>query len=558
MLDDLSGNAAFSGVEVTGRGGTRERVRRSLARKMLDHQRTARYLQRTMRGARTAWAIALVVGCARSPSTDPAQEPSFGGGNFGPAVTAGEGFASGSRLSAGVLQAEGGATLFDKTWRDTKLDVPCAFAVAADMTVRCLPGRSDLTLFTDEACQSPVYARRESACDPPFQPPAPLQPPAFFRETVQCSAAAVVRTVGQRIETTSGVALYTRDSTGACVAYQSVGPIEVYAAGDAVDPKTFVAQTSLTREPRGASYAVERMTAEDGASAIVRIIDVARNESCAPLAAAFGAPDPLRCYPPSAEAFATDGIPSRSSDAACTVPVAEGSRCWTPSMVLEVDVNSNACGDRFTVTGFAAVGAEVTSVYGSAPSQAGGASCLAESADIRLAYFAVGAPVDVASFPSLARAEDGTARVRVRTLTAPSGDRLLASTFYDADHDTECEPQNAADGIVRCLPARRRGILAYADPQCTIPIVGVPAGCATKPRFVTSPLVAAGCSASKQSVFAVGAPAATSVAYLRSASDCGPWSAGNYVSYDAVEIPASEFSAMRRSNGTAIDDTSLR
>jgi len=85
-------------------------------------------------------------------------------------------------------------------------------------------------------------------------------------------------------------------------------------------------------------------------------------------------------------------------------------------------------------------------------------------------YFTAGAAIDPAVWAPLASTVEGTGRLRVETLTTPTGERLAAVGFRDDQRGHRCTDMLAADGEHRCLPSDA-GVMSYwADAACSVPV----------------------------------------------------------------------------------------
>jgi hypothetical protein len=218
---------------------------------------------------------------------------------------------AGGRLVAERLTAEDGA-VSPGGWRDASLGHPCAFQVAADGELRCLP--ADLP-----AVQAGLFA--DSQC----RQPAALGPPSTCMRAEQ-----VLRPVGSRCETrfavmTGGDRLVPHQSTGGrCLPIPGAAP-PVYPVGPEVPPASFAGGlTTGALATAGRLRPLVRL-AGDAAAGESGFFDEERKVSCAPQLAADGV---LRCLPRS------EGELSLFADPDCRVPVVSARLGCTPPTVV--------------------------------------------------------------------------------------------------------------------------------------------------------------------------------------------------------------------------------
>jgi hypothetical protein len=133
------------------------------------------------------------------------------------------------------------------------------------------------------------------------------------------------------------------------------------------------------------------------------------------------------------------------------------------------------------------------------------------------------------------RGEDGATSTRV------------ADLYFDAERNETCQPLKARDGKTRCLPSyTTSGVHAYADPECTKPVL-VAYGKACAPlQWLDSPyaLVANGCT--EYEVVEIG-PARGSVAYNKDGDRCAPIAESAWMTVHEIKTihPPSAFVEMK-------------
>jgi hypothetical protein len=132
---------------------------------------------------------------------------------------------SGSRLKANVLTAADGTTHL-LGWHDTQLDVDCAFGLASDDVMRCLPSTNIVATpgYTDSTCMHPIALQQQGGC-------GATVPSYAIEYTSDCTPRMAVWTV-----TGVGEAYY------GC-SFVPTGGYTVWVLGDTIDPSTFVAGT---------------------------------------------------------------------------------------------------------------------------------------------------------------------------------------------------------------------------------------------------------------------------------------------------------------------------
>ena len=506
---------------------------------------------------RSAIAAVFVAACAQSASSAPEEgAPTFGPGD----ATSGDGFHAGSRLRARVQQAEGGATLFSG-WTDTALEISCSFALASDNVTRCLPLRGRGDTYADPSCSQPVYILRTWA------PSCAYAPPTLIRDIAMepCGAGRAVRRVEAKLAIGD---YYQRDKTGACTATGDLVPWAAYAVSDPIDPQTMLARTDSTNEARGPHYFVNRISAEDGSTELLTSpLDAERNQPC--VAGPRDASGGLRCLPLSqAQDWTQRGVHTRFNDAACTTPVATYFNLCTPPAIVVVR-DTNQCHE--SSTSYALPGLRLSSSVWQSPVFGGGSSSCVASTQRNLdsiPEYGIGAPLDPTNFPALKTVDEGTARIRVRSLASDIGEKLTAIGFFDAARNAMCSARRAADGALRCFPntgGLGYATLEYTDGSCTHAVARGLRGCAMTTGFLVDDPESGVChSASRTRYFSVGARVTEAVTgmYRRSAQGCVAQGAlaGDY--YSATELPSSAFAPITFTGSydaaAAADETPLK
>jgi len=382
-------------------------------------------------------------------------------------------FTSGPRLRAQVYVADGGAQQLHGTF-DTARGELCAFRVAEDGVVRCLPadlrlvGAGPATMFADAACTKPVAA------------PAVSPKPAYLAFGDPCAGLATYA-LGDVVP--ASAPLYAQYG-GACTQSGVSDGQSTYFLGAKVPASAF-ASAVVVREPRG-DLEMQMFHAEDGSRFPLGAYDPKRLGSC-------GTTNELsdRCAP--SHVGYTD--PHAWADATCTTPIMLASigdplACTmyqTSSYdapddtihTLMVETASSACPTTWTTTYF---DIDTTTPV---PAFFVGDQTQCTPAPATSNVFLAGAPVSTTSFPEILHVSEGAGRLVARVQTSSGGDRLLVEGFSDTQLGTTCRATVAEDGVLRCLPyptTYGEYAVAYADAQCTTPIyVNTYAVCDTFP-----------------------------------------------------------------------------
>ena len=121
----------------------------------------------------------------------------------------------------------------------------------------------------------------------------------------------------------------------------------------------------------------------------------------------------------------------------------------------------------------------------------------------------------------------------------------MGEEIFDTELGVVCEPMLAADGVVRCLPKQRfyEGVAYYADADCTVPAYTIDmADC--EDELLTVRIPGDSCdsnSAARYAVYRIGT--ADKLYHILINGEC---QAGDTLTKERIEIPASEFAAFRR------------
>jgi len=370
---------------------------------------------------------ALAAGCG--DATDGAASPEY---------------ESGARLRAKRYDAGGGAVAFGG-WRDSALNLNCAFRLMDDDTWRCVPVSQVTVGFADPACRQMIVVDFTAAtCAAPER--------AF--ETIPergCAPTQVrMRRVGARL---SDGPLFLQTPRG-CEDYSALAPYQRFVAGGALPVDEFVAATP-TLEPRGGGLAVIALTAADGAHDLAELVDAERG----PCTLYDLTPETLTCVANLGVDGAEHGLFVDDACATSAPAVYQACPDRQPGVVRVAD--------GFHLPGAAIAGPVYDDRSG---------TC---SANDDLVAYALGPALDPVELPTIGRTELGTGRLRSRHLTDAHGRPIRSAEFYDTVEQSECDVVMAA-GALRCLPETvtqwDTPTTLFADPACSVRVIALERG----------------------------------------------------------------------------------
>ncbi len=375
---------------------------------------------------------------------------------------------SGSRLRARWQVADQAQRLVG--WHDDKLGLDCGFEgnVFPQRRHACLPSVAGVSsYFSDPSCTVPVSVA-ESDCA--------TTKPLYAAEGVSgCASEPAFFAIGASLNGK----VYTMKE-GSCVAYGDGSSVDLHALGAPVPASTFVLATE-THDDAGQMW----LATDDGARV------------------PWGGWDGTRAVQPT---LAEDGTMRWApwyvsqegddyADATCTVHAAHPAlpgQCQPDALLPytgHVPPPPEQCGGPRA--SFLAIGARVDTIYTKS-----GVSCVAQPQSPSAAVWRAGAaiPVDTLLPSGDVRVGAGSVQVQYATLrghpirqTSPqlgSYGEPVPDTFVDVASSLPCEPSAAADGKVRCMPTPEVEV-AFADAQCTQPVVELPSCGAGAPSLVT-------------------------------------------------------------------------
>jgi hypothetical protein len=482
-------------------------------------------------------------------------------------------FQDGSRLKAVYGRIDGASPVF-LNWYDTGLGVDCRFMDVGFLDrLVCFPsGATGNTngptffadsiqqLFGDSACTQPVVNATFAPCEA-----------RFFATTPQlgdaCGTLEHLFNVGPVVPR-DPAGLYHPDwnGSGACVAATASdldASLELHALGAEIPLESLVSGTY--QHDAGAGRIVPlRIAGSDGSIQGEAKTDtgpgfegesVAWDNERGEIVSTSLRPG-SRWFP---KAQYQTGL---FSDPACSVPTAIGPACGVTGKEA-LTGERDACGYPAPAT-FYELGAPVadqSSVYFADPSSG---ACMLDATGASspvdnplLAAYGLGAPVPVTAFAGAAEVHTGTGQIQIVQAAGAGGPPATSAGFFDTVHGQPCtfaRNVQAADGVVRCLPAAS-DVLAYGDADCTLPLYApLPASsCVPQPAPFVSvseqlPLVD-GCydPIFRSHIYPV-LGANTGHVYERVGDQCfdvgaaADWSLPTYVT--GAEIPPSEFAAM--------------
>ncbi len=393
-----------------------------------------------------------------APATKDADADS--GGNVESGADAGSNglaWTSGTRLRA-VVDAVETARIFS-SWHDVALDVDCDYALSSDGKTRCLPVNQGFSEYDDSNCTNPVGIVPTGGAPVKY-----LSPP---HGVFVCGKGTELHAVGASYVP---AARYTFDGTS-CVPDTSTPTNTSYVHFGAVVPATtFVAATQVS-DPRGTRLSAHQYFGDDGSRQDFEMLDKSRaNASCEVTDDGTGK---VYCTPK--ERAYTEVF---FSDAACTTAVG-----------LHPEYAQQVCGrtptavqdstGKVKVLTFFEVGARITTpVY-----ETNGASCqlVAGPTLVDDGFYAVGAPLPLASLASLPVSNEGNGRVQLTVARTESGALGASLGFFDSQKNIGCRKSLAADGKVRCLPNTRFDVRVFADAQCSQGLLTIATGAAPPP-----------------------------------------------------------------------------
>jgi hypothetical protein len=370
-----------------------------------------------------------------------------------------------------------GAALFD-VWQDTVLRFSCAFAVATDGRVRCLPVDEDLpiitSMFADAAC-----SRAIALGPPPDQPYVRIADPRCGRSGDDDHPMRVVRW-GSVVQVDVPYSL----RSGVCAPITN-GPNLVWNAIAEAPPVQFVAASEqVHRGPDG--VAVRVLVGEDGSRENARLVDPGTSRPCEVLSDhVLGGPN--LCVP---TPFAASPALPFYADGACGAPIAFAEpgcdHAFAGVMLGRKDCKLGV--DLVELGGsFATESASIFRLYADGV-------CRAQMLSEPLTAYLAGPPLSVGAFVAPTTRSLGTGRLEARLHATSDGVMVknqpqlplryeldpdstvpvlqpAGFEFYDRVLATECRVERVADDSLRCVPTSTVPKFGeyFEDEACTIP-----------------------------------------------------------------------------------------
>jgi hypothetical protein len=426
-----------------------------------------------------ACASLFAFGCGESSSGSNGSDDAGRGGSSGSATTGGTGGASatggtggasatggsagasmelepyfepGTRLKPLVVVAAPGLDIIerpvDSGWHDSELDFDCYFALDEAGVERCFPASilSGL-VYADASCTRPVVTLNGTG-------PCDRLRYQYVVDNVALSdgCGAHGYHVGDELPATTPL-FYSLD--GVCQASSgSSTPGHVYEL-EAVPPETFVGMHRVGR-PRAPGLDAHVREGDDGSWQVVAFFDPTRETPCLDLGIDMSPPS--KCLPP----YAAAG--GYFADAACEVRISEvrPASCIfePPTTIIDLRYDSDACPPVQPFDLYEIDASRETIPYSLDTSGA----CVATDTEPKESYVQ-GAPIDLATIPTLETLVVGSGRVQGRFSGfggVPFLPDVRRGAFVDAESGVACMPYQISDGTLRCIP-RSFGLVGPED-----------------------------------------------------------------------------------------------
>ena len=377
-------------------------------------------------------------------------------------------FAPGTRLEVRAV-GQGSPALF-RTFYDTQLEVECAFAPAADGTLRCMPPWEFSRIgvrYADSTCtDARYYTVREECGDRSYH--------VIAREDERrCDFGRVLDVVRLNELPNAPTQAYAFDPSDTCVD-SGAFPATTAFAGEAVAPTEFVSGRIVPLEGQTAP-GVRVLEADDGARLVLQAYDARYELGCSPFDFE-GSASPRCLTTPSPRID-----PWWYSDTACGEPLAwtdkRPSSCVTPAFGTRAGELTR-------------IGAERTSaIY----QEARGMCVEATPTDYAFwTIYDVAGPGSLDDLYPLSFATFGAEPIAPYFVTSDDGTLLLPESLWDGGRNHPCEPRVLSDDTLACVPTRvALRETFFVDSGCTDPVIiytdGIP-DAALEEEFSPCPL----------------------------------------------------------------------
>ncbi|MEO8552582.1 MAG: hypothetical protein ABI678_21545 [Kofleriaceae bacterium] len=395
-------------------------------------------------------AVLACVLAACSPSTGESTDaPPSQGSDAG--VDPNDGAKSGARLKLTWYQFTDGTRQFSGMY-DSENKETCSpyYASFTDGKTYCVPRVGGDAVYTNSTCTNKIlHYYVDSVC--------PQDPAKYFLDyaTVGCqSHPAHIYLRGAKL---ANATYYYKSSTGTCsTGYAPQSYDAFYALGSEV-PKSALVELTLSAPEGQGRVGVRFYESVDGMRFPWVLHDATLDADCSAEYAADNS-SAARCTPDDAR------YSYLAHDATCSQPaLALANTCTKPAFAYTFPETS-CPGDSET---YYAVGAQIASTPLYQPT---GGTCTATSASANTSYYALGAPVSLASLSYAA--DTGTAhRIQLIHYTSTEGTRFRDPyRLYDAEKGSACYPETLPDGTTRCVAFGGYIDTYYTSSACTTPI----------------------------------------------------------------------------------------
>jgi hypothetical protein len=347
-------------------------------------------------------------------------------------------YTPGSRLHAQVQDGGGDAVAFLGLY-DTQLGFACNYVSSEDGARRCLPP-SAVSAYLDSACTRPVFLSQPDSAAASCSAVSPEFATQVLHAEPSCAEAFVLR--AYRAGAARAPAEVYSMNSGRC---EALGKSECLYDAVALPPEAFV-RGQVQRRAIDHGLALDEIAYDDGARAIIRIVDVARDASCAPTPEVAGD----RCLPlERAHDFGTSFRDATCAGEPVAIDPSHAEPCGVPQIALRWE--KDLCG-QWQLTPFA-LGQRLQGAY-----QLAAHSCSALEPELEGAIYRIGAMLELKSFPALRAEEARGPRLALTYYTSLAGLPLIAARgFTDTRLDRACYVETFSDGSQRCVPRTLSG-----------------------------------------------------------------------------------------------------
>jgi hypothetical protein len=481
-------------------------------------------------------------------ASDSSAEASSDGGTA-PALL---GPVDGARLKARSHEARPGYGVF-AGWYDSQLKQSCAFMLAGDGQLRCVPGspeESYYELYLDAGCtkKAPIYGSGGSPCA--------KVPTVIRRDEMSTLTGCPSIARAHRVRPVNRAEVFSKDATsGLCGPATDIftSTDRLYTVEEELSPVSFVKGVDevAPATPNALAIELHRIAGEDGSKGIPGFRDRVTKDECN---FDIGADGRAHCLPTfkavrQDKRFSSPGFGGYDhySDPTCSTYVAHSLvRCEVRPPKLALISKTDVCPIQKT---WVSLGPVVQKAY-----VANNGVCEAVVSDPSVRFNELGAPTSIETFPSVGHGIDeaATGPLRMEFRILPDGRRVSTGRLFDKEANGVCDLVNVGEGRFRCVPGNIDGFEAqwFADATCTKePLHTTWGGSCPVSHAVFDD--SSNCSESKL-FFSVGA-AYRGPVFTRVKADgipvCTPGMLpANYVAYSLAPLSASRFPEVTTSN----------